>query len=620
MCGIVGQFNFNDIPIKRELLIKMRDELIHRGPDDAGVFINKNIGLGFRRLSILDLSAAGHQPICNEDKTVWIVFNGEIYNFLDLRKNLEQKSHKFKSNTDTEVIVHAYEEYGTDCLQYLDGMFAFAIWDVRKKELFLARDRIGIKPLHYYHKNGIFSFASELKAILPIPQVSREIDYQALWNYFSLLQIPAPQTIYKDIRKFLPAQAMVVRSDGSKTEWQYWDINIEEDYSKTQEQWVEELRALFEIAMRRHLYADVPVGIFLSGGLDSSAVVAYANKIKKEPVKTFSVSFPNDEHFDESPYQRIVAKHFETEHYELQVKPDIQEVGELLIKECDEPFAVSSAIPLYYISKLASEHVKVVLTGDGGDEIFAGYHRRYQRTEKLNMFSYLPKILWHTLYNFSHSIFPEDRYYSTLGRRLRKLTTWGIQNPNERYLSTFTFFNSEQKEHLIHPDIVRELRKDYGEYYKSVFEQAPEKGLNRLIYFDAKTSLADEMLTKSDRCTSMVSIEGRIPLLDKTFMEVAFKIPTHMKLNYQEGKIILKKVFSDLLPEEICTRPKAGFNPPMKNWMRPTLFQDYLNTNNYIIDNIYIKKLINMNEHGKKNWGHHLFSIYQFLIWSSGNL
>jgi len=616
MCGITGLVYFDrDKVVDAALLDRMKNQLSHRGPDDEGIFLDQNVGLGFRRLSIIDLSPQGHQPMCNEDGTVWIVFNGEIYNFQELRPMLEKKGHCFKSGTDTEVIIHAYEEFGAQCLDYLDGMFAFAIWDNRKRELFLARDRFGIKPLHYYHKNGLFAFGSEIKALLPIPDISRDMDYQALWNYFTLMQIPAPQTIYKDIRKFLPAQAMVVKADGSKRTWQYWDINIEEDFSKSEDQWVEELRDSFEKAMRRHLYADVPVGVFLSGGLDSSGVVAYASRVSNEPVKTFSVSFSDDKQFDESPYQKLIAAHFKTEHYEFQAKADILESAELLIRECDEPFAVSSAIPLYYISKLASEHVKVVLTGDGGDEIFAGYNWRYNFADNLGKLDYLPRKFWQGVYTSSCYLFPENGSNNTAGRRLKRLSEWGRFNNDERYLSIFNFFTTSQKEKLLHPDIVREVQKSYGDYYQQVFELAPRNGINRKLYIDLKTSLADEMLTKSDRCTSMVSIEGRVPLLDKAFVEAAFKVPARMKLNEKEGKLILKKVFSALVPQEIFLRPKAGFNVPVGRWMKPALFVNLLDQQNEYLDLHYIQSLLKANEQEKKDWGNHLFIIYQFLTW-----
>lgn len=616
MCGITGIIYFDsDKAVDPVLLDRMKNQLSHRGPDDQGIFLDKNVGLGFRRLSIIDLSPQGHQPMCNEDGTIWIVFNGEIYNFQDLRPMLEQKGHRFKSGTDTETIIHAYEEFGAQCLDYLDGMFAFAIWDGRKRELFLARDRFGIKPLHYYHKNGIFAFGSEIKALLPLPQVARDIDYQALWNYFTLMQIPAPHTIYKDIRKFLPAQAMLVKADGSKKVWQYWDIHIEEDFSKTEDQWVEELRDLFEKAMRRHLYADVPVGVFLSGGLDSSGVVAYASKVKQEPIKTFSVSFAEDPGVDESPYQKIVADRFKTEHYEFRAKADILQAAELLIRECDEPFAISSAIPLYYICKMAGEHVKVVLTGDGGDEVFAGYNGRYHIADRLHGLDYIPAFAWCGAARFI------DRYYRRNGdendlvRRLQRVISWGQQTPDERYLSVFTFFTSFQKQQLLHPDVVREVQKGFGDYYQEIFDKAPRAGLNRKLYIDLKTSLADEMLTKADRCTSMVSIEGRVPLLDKSFVEAAFQIPCSLKLNGREGKLILKKVFADLLPPEIYNRPKAGFIVPLKRWMSPAVFRPLLQGNDSILNRPYLEKILSLNDTTRKNWGYHLFGIYQFLIW-----
>jgi len=610
MCGITGIFYFdNDKLVERYLLDQMTDSLRHRGPEDRGIYIDGNIGLGFRRLSIIDLSPAGHQPMCNENGTVWIVFNGEIYNYHELRLTLMHKKHKFKSRTDTEVIIHAYEEWGKECLEKLDGMFAFAIWDSKINELFLARDRFGIKPLFHFHKNGIFAFGSEIKSILPVPQVSRDIDYHALWNYFSFMQIPAPQTIYKDIRKFIPAQAMVIKPDGSSRTWQYWDIAIEEDNSKTEEEYAEALYELFEKAMRRHLNADVPVGISLSGGLDSSSIVAYTRKIQQQ-IKTFSVCFPNDIAYDESQYQRIVSKYFKTDHYEFQVKPDILEASKLLIRECDEPFAVSSAIPFYYIASLASEHVKVLLTGDGGDELFAGYDQRYRSSELLNKLDFLPMCTWRRANDISNKLFPKTIGMDTFGRRLRKLTTWGAQTHDDRYLSMVTIFNTEQKELMLHPDIVREVRKDYGDYYDKILKQAPHYGLNRNLYLDAKTSLSDEMLTKADRCTSMVSIEGRVPLLDKSFAEMAFRIPTKYKLNASGGKQILKKAFSPLLPSEIILRKKTGFNVPLGAWLKEfnwDIIESYREPS--VIRKDSLLKMINANNLGQKDWSKHLWMI-----------
>lgn len=618
MCGITGIFYTDkERTVDLRLLDKMTDTLTHRGPDDRGTYTEGNVGLGFRRLAIIDLSPMGQQPMCNEDGTIWIVFNGEIYNFEGLRRNLEGKGHTFKSQTDTETIIHAYEEDGTDCLDSLDGMFAFCIWDSRKRLLFLARDRFGIKPLHYYHKNGLFAFGSEMKAILPIREVGRDIDYQALWNYFSLMQIPAPQTIYSDIRKFLPAQAMVITENGGIKKWQYWDIGIEEDFSKTETEWIEELDDLFEKAMGRHLYADVPVGVFLSGGVDSSAVVAYASRAKNQPVKTFSVSFSNYPAYDESIYQKMVSDKFGTDHYEFRAKLDISAGSDLLLRECDEPFAISSAIPLYYLSKLASEQVKVVLSGDGGDELFAGYDQRYFFSKRLRVLDMIPSFLKGIIYRIAYAFSVESNLNRSNIRRLQKLASLSKLCGEERYIDSFALFSVEQKKHLFNPDITAKLDESYGGYYESLWRKSLNGTVNSMLYTDLKTTLADEMLSKVDRCTSMVSIEGRVPFLDKTFAEAAFRIPIGMKINHYGGKIILKRMLSDLLPREVYHRQKAGFIVPLEDWLKESLFEDLLNGDNFILRYDFVKRLVSSHLHGYKNWSNQLFAIYQLLKWSS---
>jgi asparagine synthase (glutamine-hydrolysing) len=446
----------------------MTDSLTHRGPDDRGTYVDGQMGLGFRRLSILDLSPAGHQPMCNEDGTLWIVFNGEIYNFQELRPQLERRGHSFRSQTDTEVIIHAYEEYGTQCLEHLDGMFAFALWDSRKQQLFLARDRLGIKPLHYYYHDGVFLFGSEIKAILQHPSVSRETDYTALWEYFSLMQIPAPMTVYRHIRKAMPGEALLLSASGAMTSWYYWNPCIQEDYHPSEQDWEKEIYRLFEQSVRRHLVADVPVGIFLSGGFDSSSVAAMAAHVSADPVKTFSVSFADDKKLNEAPYQELVARHIHSQHHEFVATPDIFSAANLLVRECDEPFAVASIVPLYYISKLASEHVKVVLSGDGNDEIFAGYERRYKFADELEYLQVIPRTVWRSLKSLGGLIVPQSLSQKVPYRWALRLTEYGAMNADQRYDSTLSIMTTTQKMRLFHPDLGKQLdtsmRDKWGEY------------------------------------------------------------------------------------------------------------------------------------------------------------
>jgi asparagine synthase (glutamine-hydrolysing) len=617
MCGIAGILYFdNKSGVEQALLDRMTGSLAHRGPDDRGTFIDGNVGLGFCRLSIIDLSQAGHQPMFNEDRTVYIICNGEIYNFHELRPKLEDKGHIFKSKTDIEVILHAYEEYGTDCLEHIDGMFSFAIWDSRKRQLFLARDRFGIKPLHYYHKNGIFAFGSEIKAILTIPHVSKDMDNQALWNYFSLMQVPAPQTIYKDIRKFLPSQAMVIKENGSHREWQYWDIKIGEDNSKKEHEWIEELNILFENSIKSQLVADVPIGCFLSGGVDSSAIVAFATRIKQEPVKTYSISFIDDgEEFDESPMQKIIADRFKTDHHEIRVKPDMLNAVDLLIKECDEPFAVPSAVGLYFVSKLASKEVKVVLSGDGGDELFAGYVTRYDRDRLFDWSRLLPANAKKALKHMSQLIPIEASKNSSL-RKMRYFLEFSSMTDVERYICMLGIYSLESKMTIFNRDFLNEIDKDMiNDYYFNAWNDFKLNKLNKRLYYDIKTSLSDEMLTKMDRCTSMVSIEGRVPFLDRKFAECAMKIPIEFKYSHNNGKKIFKKLIKGLVPEDILCSRKQGFNVPVNSWLAKDHGDISYNKNLFNIE--YINKLRKIYTSNNKRFGYHFWILKCFSVWEN---
>lgn len=615
MCGITGILYFDrDKKINENILIRMTDSLAHRGPDDRGIYIKNNIGLGFRRLSIIDLSSSGHQPMTNETGEIWIVFNGEIYNYIELRTKLKKLGHIFKSNTDTEVIIHAYEEYSVDCLNYIDGMFAFSIWDERRNQLFVARDRFGIKPFNYIFSNDYFAFGSEIKAILQIPNVSNEIDYDAVWNYFSLMQIPAPQTIYKNIRKLLPGHAIVIDSNGDKKEWEYWKYEIHEDNSITEKQFIEEIRDLFEKAVYSHLMADVPVGVLLSGGIDSSTIVAYASKLRKERISTFSVSFKNEgKKFDERNSQIMISQKYNTQHHEIIATANMLEVAELLIKECDEPFAVSSAIPLYYVTKLASEKVKVVLSGDGGDELFAGYEPRYKLAEVFGFTDKLPMKVRDYTKKISNSMPYFVDKYSPL-RKIKKALLFSSISEKERYLRLLSIFQIEEKLALFNSEQFSNLTdiiiNDY--YIKS---EIISKNINGKLLLDINTGLHDEMLTKTDRVTSMLSVEGRLPFLDSKFASLSSRIPFKYKYKINQGKIILRKSFKNIVPEEILIGKKKGFNVPMNLWQNNDFMQDYYNPKIFNLN--FIKTLYDRHFHGDKRFGNHIWLLKNYSIWEN---
>jgi len=617
MCGIAGIFYFDrSHSVEPALLDAMTDSLTHRGPDDRGVYIDGSLGLGFRRLSIIDLSPLGHQPMSNEDGTVWIVFNGEIYNYQSLRPALESAGHRFKSRTDTEVIIHAYEEYGEACLDHLDGMFAFALWDSKTRSLFVARDRFGIKPLHYSADRTGFYFGSEIKAILRHPGIPRAIDHQALSDFLTFMQVPAPRTIYGSVKKLLPGHALQIGQNGVVREWQYWDIAVVEDERLTEEDHVRELDELFRSAVRRHLIADVPVGVYLSGGFDSSSIAAYASMVSSSPVKTFSVSFSSDEGYDESRYQKLVSEKYNTEHHVFHATPDILTAATLVLRECDEPFAVGSAIPLYYISKMASEHVKVVLSGDGSDELFAGYSWRYRLAQRAAQLSVVPTSAWKTINGMMQSVGGVyGQHLPGIFRKISKASRLGAMNRDEQYVSIFSIFQRSEKNSILDPDILRTLELKNADQRSAVWEKAPAKGLNRNLYFDIKTSLADEMMTKADRCSSMVSIEGRVPFLDKAFAEKAMTIPARFKLTRNDEKYIVKRAFAHAVPNEIITRPKQGFSFPLGKYLTPRMLDVLRNDVPPFINKKSLQRLIDIHQSGKLDMGSHLWNLEILRLW-----
>jgi len=575
MCGIAGfveSFSARkplDRDVSRSLAHRMCDVIRHRGPDDEGIWVDDGVALGMRRLSIIDLST-GHQPIHNEDSTVWIVFNGEIYNFQELRADLERAGHTFYTNTDTEAIVHAYEQWGRSAVARLRGMFGLAIWDTRSKTLLLARDRIGIKPLYYAQTEDRLYFGSEMKSLLEAPDVPRELDVDALDHYLSFLYTPRDGSIFRAVRK-LPPGHLLSWHDGRLSIEQYWSIPADETFAGSEDEAIERLRAVLSDAVRSHLISDVPLGAFLSGGVDSSVVVALMAQTSGARVKTFSIGF-DDPAFDELEHARRVARHFGTDHHEFVVKPDAIAILDRLIRHFDEPFADSSAIPTWYVSELARQHVTVVLSGDGGDELFGGYDRYLPHPRVVAFDRCSPRALGRVA-----SIAAARLPHGTRGKNFLRHVGRDDQG---RYLDTIRFFSADEKPELL----ARELRAQRGELDPETrlarhferFAQLPWP--SQMMRFDTETYLPEDVLTKVDRMSMAHSIESRVPLLDNHVIAFAASLPASMKIKDGRRKHVLKAMASALLPRDILDRRKQGFGVPLGNWFRGNLRELFADT------------------------------------------
>jgi asparagine synthase (glutamine-hydrolysing) len=572
MCGITGKIYLNkERNIDPNELKQMTDTLHHRGPDDEGFYINKNIGLGFRRLSIIDLNT-GHQPLTNKNGSKWIVFNGEIYNFLEQREVLKQKGYSFKTKTDTEVILKLYEEYGVNCLQYLRGMFAFAIWDNNKQQLFCARDRFGIKPFYYYTDKDKFVFGSEIKAILKSGDIDKTLSYDALDSYFAFGYITSDLSIYKKIKKLQPAHYLLLSFNDKVTLEikRYWEIRFEPDYSKTENQWSEEIESALSETVKLHMISDVPLGAFLSGGIDSSSVVAMMAKHSTQPIKTFSIGF-KEKKFNELEFAREVAKKYNCEYHEQIVEPEAISLLPKLVSAYDEPFADSSAIPTYYVSKLAREYVTVALSGDGGDELFAGYDD-YNSFNKMYSYPFnfksplFNKLIWGNL----HKLIPE--------RGKGKSTSY-ILSKNKEYMGAYgTLYSKNERCKLILGNYSASNDAGASESFREeILRNAiSDDFISRLQNLDMQTYLVDDILTKVDRASMMNSLETRVPLLDHKFAELSFQIPWNYKLKGKNQKYILKLAMSANLPTSILNHPKQGFGVPLSLWFKNDL-SEYVN-------------------------------------------
>ena len=567
MCGIVGIANSNLRVASRETIERMNKCIVHRGPDDDGFYVKENIALAMRRLSIIDV-AHGKQPMHTTDKSKWIVFNGEIYNFQELREDLEKRGHSFYTTSDTEVILHLYERYGADCVQHLRGMFAFAIWDETDKSLFIARDRVGKKPVLYSHQpNGDLIFGSEFTALLAHPSISREVDFEAIDSYLSYLCVPAPQTAFKQIRKLEPAHWLRWKNGEIETK-RYWSPDFHKKIKITEEEAIVETTRILRESTRMRMISEVPLGAFLSGGVDSSIVVALMAQESAKPVKTFSIGF-EEQDYSELKYAKMVAEHVGAEYNEFVVKPDALEILPLLVEHYGEPYADSSAIPTYYVAKETRKFVTVALNGDGGDESFAGYER-YAAMRIAEQYHRLPKVLRKAFIEKVVDLIPVSELKKSRLRDAKRFIQAASLPKTERYFDWVSTFNQQAKNELYTKDFAARMNgRNSVNLLDEWFAKANGSGiLDATLLTDQMTYLPNDLLVKVDIATMANSLEARSPLLDHKVIEFAASLPENLKMQRYETKSLLKKVAARLVPKEVVYRRKMGFGVPIGKWFR----------------------------------------------------
>jgi asparagine synthase (glutamine-hydrolysing) len=631
MCGIVGFLTTKaaDIP-KSEILRKMRDVLIHRGPDDAGEYVRPVdekgpfVFFGHRRLSIIDLSG-GHQPLSNEDETVWVVFNGEIYNFMELKIRLENLGHRFRTSSDTEIIAHAYEEYKENCFQHFNGMFAIGIWDEKEKRLVLARDRLGKKPLYYSFINGTFLFASELKAIMVYPAFPRKVDPSSLMKYLFFEFVPCPHTIFKDARKIPAACYLIWDNKGTEVK-QYWspfdpqkeEKNLSEAESESR------MMELLKESVKRRLISDVPLGVFLSGGIDSSAITALAQKEVPGKIKTFSIGF-EDASFDESRYASLASKYIGTEHHEQTMTPtDLLNIVPGLPDILDEPMADASILPTYLLSKFTRGYVTVALGGDGGDELFAGYPTYLAHKFAMQYDRYVGIL--HPLVNFLANLLPVSDDNISFDFKMKKFLS-GIGYPdgirNSVWLGSFPFSENQK---VISSEVLSQFSQDRLVEEISLHEkECPyDDRITKLQYFDLKLYLQESILVKVDRASMACSLEVRAPFLDHELVEFVMSLPSKLKLRGFTSKYVLKKAMKRWLPDEVIQRPKKGFGVPIAKWVKGPLkglFEDLLSSDRIkregFLNPEYVNILLQDHLNNKKDNRKQLWTLLVWELWVS---
>ena len=617
MCGIAGIVRIDhQAPIDAVDLHKMCSVIVYRGPDDEGIFTEGGVGLGMRRLSIIDV-AGGHQPIHNEDKTVWAVFNGEIYNFQELRTELEHLGHTFYTNSDTEVIVHAYEHFGSDCVQRLRGMFAFALYDFAKRKLLLARDRFGKKPLHYALKDGALYFGSEIKSVLEVARDLATLDNSALGQFFYYGYVPDPFTAFRAIRKLPPAHYLEFKNNSLGLK-RYWDLPQFCTTALPENQSLGLLESTLESAVRVRLTSEVPLGAILSGGVDSSTVVAMMARLNNAPVKTFTIRFPHAD-FDEADHARCVAKHFGTDHHELSVDAHLWETLQKLTAILDEPFSDSSIIPMFHVARMARKYVTVALSGDGGDELFAGYDS-YLVQHKRRHLDILPS--WIAPVYHRH-------VYPNLPARLkgRKLAYNFVLNAADRFVDSMAVTHSHEDESsILSSEFLQSISgcERATEIARKYYDQAPATDpISRMQYTDVKLYLTGDILTKVDRMSMANSLEIRSPLLDHVLAEQVVRLPLNLKVRNRTRKYLLRRLASKLgVPDSALNRPKQGFSLPLAQWLRSELYSDItaLLLENRTLDRGYFRKasierLLREHHRGVKDHSTGLWQLLAFELW-----
>ena len=622
MCGICGIYNKGSEEIIPETIITMRDVMTNRGPDDAGLYIGPHIGLGHRRLSIIDLSVAGNQPLSNEDGAIWLVVNGEIYNFPELRDRLLAQGHVFRSQTDAEVLIHGYEEWGLeDLLQKINGMFAFAIWDSKKEELILVRDRLGVKPLFYLESNGKVYFSSDIKSIWLGSENELVLNYEAFDHFLYSYSIPQQYSIFQEVRKVLPAH--YVRFNKNKTFMnKYWDLSFATKEEMEEEEYVEEVQDRLVQAVKRRLISDVPLGAFLSGGVDSSLVVAMMANLSDYPVKTFSIGFQEESH-NELKYARKVAEHYATEHHEFIIEPDAIAILPQVIWSHGEPFADSSQIPAYYVANMTKKHVKVALTGDGGDESFGGYNHIAAHYFGSLYRKYLPSVVGDLLFPAITAALVAAVGRRGLISKMKTLTEYGSRD----FINSYRLggiFRSHHRENLYTPEFKSKLSyHDPSDIFETVISSTNGwDDIDKALYVDFKTLLPNTYLTKVDIATMMNSLEARSPFLDYKVVEFAARIPAKIKVKHGQQKYLLKKVASKFVPHDVIYRKKWGFAVPIGSWLRENLasltrnilLSEAANKRGYFSVN-FVRRLLDEHLSGACDHRHRLWTLLCFELW-----
>lgn len=620
MCGIVGYLNLNGSPIVpgEGIIESMCHSIEHRGPDEHGSTVIGSVALGMTRLSIIDLST-GQQPIPNEDKTIWIVFNGEIYNFHELQKLVVSKGHKLSTNSDTEVIVHLYEEYGIDCLQYLEGMFAFAIWDIPKERLLLARDRMGEKPLHYGVFEGKLIFGSELKGLLAHPAAAahKELDLLGLQKYLAMEYVPAPSSIFKGIEKLMPAHYLLVERGQLKTDC-YWTPKV------TQEKWTERdaeqrLLELLRKSIELRLISDVPLGVFLSGGIDSSAIAALASQLRAEKLQTFSVGF-RDASFDESEHAKLVADHLGTEHNVAWFTPDLAESTLTELWEyLDEPIADASIVPTFFLSKMTKRQVKVALAGEGGDELFGGYPT-YTAHRLAKLWTSVPSLFRRSIIEPAIRSLPVSHNNLSFDYKAKRFISAAEQPAITRHLHWMGSFPLSEHPRLMRSGLATLTRED--ELYKPHFAIEDRDVVSEIMRLDLNTYLPDDLLVKSDRASMAASLEVRLPFLAYPLVEFALSLPSSLKVRGFQTKYLLKKAVTPFLPESIIKRPKKGFGIPVAKWLRSDFkpLVDEVLSKSFIekqglFHHAYVSDLLRQHQDGQADRRKELWTLFMFQWW-----